>query len=205
MHAETSKTGDSSVSALSVAAPQGDATHAAGFYHVECRAPDGRLKWAAPIQNAVMQEGKVVALNALFKSSGFTQLAYLGLIASTGYVSAPVAANTAAKLATTASANGWNEVDASVVAARGTPSWGAAAGANGNASLANSTPVSFTALAPATIKGCFVLLKDLAGVAPSNVVGAVTGALYSAGLFTDGDKQVGTGDALTVTYTATMV
>ena len=92
----------------------------------------------------------------------------------------------------------------SVVATRGTPSWGTSTGGAGNASLATSSAVSFAILAGLTIKGCFLVLKDLAGAGPSATTGSTTGAWYSAGLFTGGDKSVGSGDTLNVTYTGTL-
>jgi hypothetical protein len=178
---------------------------ATGHYGVQCIGADGKVKWEEPIENVVTQEGKVVALHTLFKGSAFTQASYLGLITSTGYTGAPVAANTAANISTSSAAgNGWQEAPASVAATRGTPSWGTAAGAGGNGSLATGSAVSFSILAEAVLKGCFVLVKSAAGVAPTTAPGNTTGALYSAGLFTGGDKPVSAGDTLNVTYTANL-
>ena len=52
------------------------------------------------------------------------------------------------------------------------------------------------------IKGAFLLARSTAGTAPSTTVGNTNGALYSAGLFSGGDKSVANGDTLSVTYTA---
>lgn len=178
-------------------------TKAGGTYHVECFDADGNLKWADDIINAVTQEGKVVGLKNTLNASAFTQVSYLGLISATGYTTPPANTNTAAQINIAASANGWNEVVSSVVAARGTPSWGTSTGSAGNASLA-TTAVAFSILNTLVIKGCFLVLKDLAAAGPSATVGSTTGALYSAGLFTGGDKSVNNGDTLNVTYTANL-
>ena len=176
----------------------------AGFYSVECIGPDGQVKWTDTIKNTVTQEGKVVALNAAIKASAFTQTSYIGLISATGYTTPPANTNTAANISVSAATNGWQEVISAVVASRGTPSWGTSTGAAGNASLATSSSVTFSVLGTLTIKGCFLVLKDLAGSGPSATVGSTTGALYSAGLFTGGDKAVGNGDTLNVSWTGSL-
>ena len=179
-----------------------EGAEAHGHYHVQCFGPDGALKWEDDIENVVCTEGKNALLTAGFKGSAFTQTAYLGLINGTNYT-AVAATNVAASITTGSTAtpaNGWNEVAAATVAARGTPSFGtAAAGA-----LALSAALSFSVLASDMIKGCFVLIKSAASVAPTSTVGNTSGALWSAGLFSGGDKTVASGDTLNVSYTTSL-
>ncbi len=174
-----------------------------GYYKVECLGPDGEMKWTDTVKNIVTQEGKVVALNAAFKAAAFTQTSYIGLISATNYTTPAAVTNTAAGISVSVATNGWCEVVNTVVAARGTPTWGTSTGGAGNATLA-CTAVPFTINNTLVIKGCFLVLKDLAGAGPSATTGSTTGALYSAGLFTGGDKSVGSGDTLNVTYTGTL-
>ena len=170
-----------------------------GFYEIECRDKDGNLKWKDVIKNVVTTEGKNTALTHVFKGSSYSATVRMGLITSAGYV-APDAANTAANIATSGSGNGWEEAPAATCASRGTPTFGAA----GSGSLATSSAVSFSIVGTDTIKGIFILITSTAGTAPSSTVGNTNGALYSAGTFTGGDKVVGNGDTLNVTYTATL-
>jgi hypothetical protein len=203
MHSESASSKDILASEILRAGGLSEDASLSGHYAVECIGADGLVKWTDTIKNAVTQEGKVCALNQAFKSSAFTQASYIGLISATGYTTPPANTNTAANISTTAATNGWQEVISAVVAARGTPSWGTSTGSGGNASLA-CTAIAFSILGTLTIKGCFLVLKNLAGTGASATVGDTTGALYSAGLFTGGDKAVGAGDTLNVTYTGSL-
>lgn len=167
---------------------------AEGFYTVECRDVNGELKWKDTIKNVVTTEGKDAALTHFFKGSAYTAVNFMGLIGATSYVSVPVVGNTMASHAT------WVEAVSGIAATRQTPTLGtAAAGA-----LATSSNASFSILGTETIKGCFVAIKSGAGVAPTSAPLNTAGALYSAGLFSGGDKAVGNGDTLTVSYTASL-
>lgn len=203
---ETSKIGDSANASVVRGADTCESAGLTGEYVVECFGPDGNLKWRDTIENVVTQEGKVVALNAAIKASAFTQTSYIGLISDQSYTTPPANTNTAANITTASGSppNGWNEAPSSTATPRGTPSWGTSTGGGGNASLATSSALAFSILETKTIKGCFLVLKDLAGSGPSSAVGNTTGALYSAGLFTGGDKAVGNGDTLNVTYTGNL-
>lgn len=186
-----------------------ESAEAHGQYFVQCFGPDGELKWEDTIENAVCTEGKNAALNHFLKGSAYTSVLALGIIEATGYGFAGaqgsgVAATNLASSITAAGgaspANGWNEATSGMAAARGTPSF--AVPSAGSVSL--SSAVAFSILATATIKGCFVLIKSLAGVAPTTAVGNTSGALWSAGLFTGGDKAVANGDTLNVSYTTSL-
>ena len=176
-----------------------EGAEADGFYTVVCIGKDGEVKWEDTIHNVVCTEGKNSAFQAIFKASAFTSTVYMGLIGNVSYT-APAATGTAAAIATAASANSWNEAAAATSAARAAPSF--AVPSAGAVSL--SAARTFSMLAADTINGCFVLITSVALVAPTSVVAATTGALWSAGAFTGGAKVVANGDTLNVSYTASM-
>ncbi len=149
--------------------------------------------------NLVTTEGKNAILTHFLKGSSYTASQVLGLIEDTGY-SAVAAGNTAANVTAVGGgspANGWNEAPVGTCAARQTPSFGTAS----SGSLA-ATATAHSILATDTIKGAFLMCRSTAGTAPTTTVGNTSGALYSAGLFSGGDKAVANGDTLNVTYTA---
>lgn len=157
------------------------------------------LVWDDTFHNTVVTEGKNAILTHFLKGSTYTASQVLGLIEDTGY-SAIAAGNTAANITAAGGGsptNGWNEAQSSTCAARQTPSFGTAS----SGSLAASA-TSHSILATDVIKGAFLLARSTAGTAPSTTVGNTNGALYSAGLFSGGDKSVANGDTLSVTYTA---
>lgn len=166
-------------------------------------------KWQDAIRNVVTTEGKNAGLTNHLKGSAFTQTVFMGLIESTGYGfagangSGVAATNIAASITAVSGAspaNGWNEATTAMCAARGTPSFGtASAGA-----LALSSALAFSILAPCTIKGCFLMVKSAAAVAATSATGNTSGSIYSAGLFTGGDKGLANGDTLSVSYTASL-
>lgn len=67
-----------------------------------------------------------------------------------------------------------------------------------------ASATSHSTLATDTIKGAFLVMRSVAGTAPSTTVGNTSGALYSAGLFSGGDQAVSNGGTLQVTYTASL-
>lgn len=158
-----------------------------------------RDTWAP---NVVTTEGKNAALTHFLKGSSYTASQVLGLIEDTGY-SAVANTNTAANITAVGGgspANGWNEAPSSTLATRGTPAFGTAS----SGSLATSSAVSLSMIATDTIKGAFLMCRSAAGTAPTTTVGNTNGALYSAGLFTGGDRAVANGDTLNVSYTASL-
>lgn len=179
-----------------------EGAEAHGNYFVQCFDSNGNLKWEDTIENVVCTEGKNSALTSVFKGVSFTQVAVMGLIGNTTY-SAPVAGNTAGAINTTGSANNWNEATSAVSATRkdlttsnqfGTPSAGSV----------STSAQAFAITGTDTINGCFVLIKNAAGTAPTTAVANQNGALWSAGAFTGGAKAVSSGDTLNVTYTTSL-
>ena len=175
------------IMAASVARAVGqiEEANATGVYTAECYDKDGNLKWRDTYKNLVVTQGKNDALDKYLSGATYTAAWYLGLISSVGY-SNIVAGDTAASHA------GWTESSAYAAANRPTVSFAAAA----SGSKTTSAAVSFAINAAGTIKGSFLI--------SNNTKGGTTGILYSAGLFTGGDKVVDNGDTLNVTYTASL-
>lgn len=162
-----------------------EGAEAHGHYFIECRDAHGNLKWSDEIENLVVTQGKNDALDKYLSGSAYTAAWYLGLIGSTGY-SAIAAGDTAASHA------GWTEDTSYSQGSRPTASFAAASGG----SKALSAAAVFSMTGNVTIKGCFLI---------SNATkGGTTGILYSAGLFSGGDKVVQNGDTLNVSYTASL-
>lgn len=159
--------------------------HASGVYAVECYDSEGNLRWSDTIDNLVTTVGKNELLDKGLAGSSYTAAWYVGLI-DNGSWSAVNAADTMASHA------GWTENTGYSQSTRPAASWSAAsAGAK-----ALSSAASFTINADDTIKGCFLV--------NNSTKGGTTGVLYSAGLFTAGDKVVQNGDTLNVSYTASL-
>lgn len=167
-----------------------ESAHATGVYTVECFDASGNLKWTDDFKNLVTTGGKNFALDTLLGGSNFTATWFLGLISATSY-SAVAAADTAA------SHPGWLEAGAVNAptysqATRPAPTFSAASAG----SKATSSAVAFSITGTGTVKGCFLIsnaTKD-----------GTTGTLYSAGLFSAGDKALGNGDTISVSYTASL-
>ena len=151
-------------------------------YTVTCTAQDGTVRWTEDFTNLVTTAGKNDLLTNYFKGAGYTAAWFVGLIESTAYTG--VAAGD-----TAASHPGWTECTAYAEATRRTPTFGtASAGA-----LATSAASAFTINATKTLKGSFVI--------SNSTKGGTTGVLYSAGLFTTGDRAVLSGDVVNVSIT----
>lgn len=185
MQTENARSGESAGASILLGASQAEEVKASGFYTVECIGPEGLVKWTDTFANLVTTVGKNFALDTTLAGSGYTATWYLGLISSTSYTTGPAAGDTAA------SHGGWTESVNYSNANRPTPSFGSAASGS-----KATTATAFNMSASDTIKGCFLI--------SNNAKSGTSGTLYSAGLFTGGDKVVSNGDTLNVTYTATL-
>lgn len=170
-----------------------------GRYEVRCFDKDGNLKWEDRIDNVITDVGANQLLDSAF-GSGPVAGPFLGLISSVSYSVAPAVGNTMA------SHTGWNEAGNGV----NYPNWSTPA-SNARASIsfaaasgrakALSAAASFViATNGGTLKGCFVVFGTGA-VATNN---STAGILYSAGLFSGGDKVVGVGDTVNVSYSTAL-
>lgn len=165
-----------------------------GIYTVECRGPDGELKWQDTAENVVATVGKNVALDAFLAGSAYTVVGpFLGLISSVSFTA--VAAGD-----TMASHGGWTEAGnanaPTYTVPRKTAAWSAAsAGAK-----ALSSALTFAITGSGTIKGCFMVY----GTGALSTVDNTAGTLLSAGLFTGGDKIVANLDTVNVSYSLSM-
>lgn len=161
----------------------GEEAHASGRYVAECRDKDGNLKWTDEIENLVTTVGKNDLLDKYLAGSAYTAAWYMGLISLTSYTGVAAAD-------TSASHAGWVEDVNYSNADRPTAAWSAASAG----SKALSAALVFNINGSTTIKGCFLISVSTKS--------GTTGILYSAGLFSGGDKVVGSGDTLSVSYTA---
>jgi hypothetical protein len=168
--------------------------NAKGKYHVRCFDKDGNLKWEDDINNVVTTVGKNLALDTYLAGAAYTVVGpFMGLISSVSY-SAVAAADTMASHA------GWTEAGITNAptysGGRKTCVWSAASGG----SKALSAALAFAITGSGTIKGCFLVY----GTGAVSTVDNTAGTLYSAGLFSGGDKVVVNTDTLNVSFTASL-
>ncbi len=162
-----------------------------GYYHVVCHDADGNLKWEDTIKNLVTSQGKRHLLDHGLAGPATAVNTRLSLITS----GSPVVGDTYATHA------GFTEF--TNIAARGTPSWSAAATTT-TTDKATSAAVAFSINAGTNVNviGCALNLivgavGNLGVISDTATANAI---LYSAGTFTT--KTVSSGDTLNVTYTA---
>jgi hypothetical protein len=160
-----------------------------GKYVAQCFDVHGNLKWEEEFSNLVTTQGKNHLLNTYLSGSGYTAKVFLGLISATGYTA--VAAGDTAN-----SHTGWTEFSGYSQVARVAPVFGSAS----SGSKATSSAAVFSINSANTIKGTFLMANTGTGSAATK--GGFSGSLYSAGLFTGGDKTIASGDVVNITYTA---
>lgn len=165
-----------------------------GTYKVKCFGADGRLKWSDIIHNLVTTVGKNLTLDTLLAGSSYTVTGpYMGLISSVGY-SAIAAGDTMSSHAGWAEAG--NGTDYPLYnGTRKTCVFDSAASGSKALSSALSFVIETTG---GTVKGCFVVL----GTGAVATIADTNGTLFSAGLFSGGDKVVDVADTLQVSYSA---
>lgn len=169
-----------------------EGVQASGVYVAECYGADGKLKWRDEFPNTVTTVGKNLLLDTLLAGSAYSVTGpYMGLISSVSY-SAIAAGDTMASHAGWTEAGGTNAPTYS--GSRKTIAFNAASGG----SKAASASASFSITGSGTVKGGFLVL----GSGASATVENTGGTLYSAGLFSGGDRAVVNGDTLNVSYTA---
>ncbi len=165
-----------------------------GLYKVTCVDKDGNVKWEDSVKNVVTNIGGALALDTVLAGSAYTVVGpYMGLIGAVSYVSIPVVTDTMGTHGT------WTEAGTAnaptYTGPRKTCAWSAASGK----SKALSAALSFAITGTGTVKGCFIVT----GTGAVSTIDSTAGTLYSAGLFTGGDKSVVNTDTVNVTYTAT--
>lgn len=158
---------------------------------------DGRLIWTDTFPNTVMTEGKNLALDTFLAGSAYTVTGpYMGLISSVSYT-AIAAGDTGAQINGT---NGWKEAGLGNAPTysgnRKTAVWSAASAG----SKALSSALNFTFTGSGTVKGAFLLY----GSAALNTKDDAHGTLWSAGLFTNGDRAVFANDQINVSYSSSL-
>lgn len=172
----------------------GEQAEAHGRYVVECIGADGRLKWRETIDNVVCTEGKNLALDAFLAGAPYTVTGpFMGLISASSYTA--VAAGD-----TMALHPGWFEAGGTNAPAysgnRKTALWSVASA--GSKSL--SAALSYAITSTGTVKGAFLVF----GSGAVNTKDNTSGALWSAGTFSTGDKAVVNGDTLNVNYSTSL-
>ena len=158
-----------------------------GVFAIECRDAQGELKWSAESSNLVVNAGLKDMNDKYFLGSGYTATWFLGLYGA-GASNNPAASDTAA------SHPGWTEVTPYSNATRPACSFAAATTADPSVITNSASPAVFNINATATIGGAFLI--------SNSTKGGTTGILFSAADFASpGDRNVTSGDTITVTYT----
>lgn len=157
-----------------------------GRYYFTCTTAEGEKRWEDVIINTVVTLGKNDLLDKYLSGSGYTAAFYLGLISSAGW--SAINAND-----TASSHTGWQEAATANAptysqANRPTMTFNAAAAGN----KASNGSVTFSITANGTAKGAFL--------STNSVKDGTGGILFSAGLFSGGDKVVQNGDTLNGSY-----
>jgi hypothetical protein len=196
MQNELSNFGDHAVATLQANASIPEGMGVDGYYKVECRDADGKLKWNEEFPNLVVAVGKELMLDTLLRTSGtYTTVGpFLGLINN----------STTFAAADTMSSKTWTELTTYTVggsAVRGTAVFAAASSTGttpSNVTTSTATAITYTMTGSATVYGCFLVT----GTGAVSTISSTAGTLYSEGNFSTA-KTVTSGDTVSVTYSTT--
>lgn len=185
------RTGETISAGVTRGSGSSDGMEALGRYRAECFDAQGTLKWVEEFDNLVTTQGRNHLLDHGLSGPATAVNVRMSFITS----GTPVAGDTYATHA------GFTELGAGVIAARGTPTFSAAAAGVKQTSAA----VSASIIGTGTVTGVAINLivgavGNLGVVADTATASAV---LYSAGLF-GVSKAVSSGDTLNVTYSTTL-
>jgi hypothetical protein len=193
MSVEKINPGDSTSVSVTRGAGSVESVDMHGTYKAFCYDSAGNVKWEDEFPNAVTTAGKNLLLDTHFKAANvtaFTTTWYMGLIAANGYTAISTSD-------TMGSHTGWKESGENNASAPGysqSTRRQITMAAASSGSKATSNAVVFSINVAGTVKGAFIVNQSTKA--------GLTGTLYSAGLFTVGDKVVTSGDTLNITYTA---
>jgi hypothetical protein len=196
MQNELSNFGDHAVATLQANASIPEGMGVDGYYKVECRDADGKLKWNEEFPNLVVAVGKQLMLDTLLRTSGtYTTVGpFLGLINN----------STTFAAADTMTSKTWTELTTYTVggsAVRGTAVFAAASSTGttpSNVTTSTATAITYTMTGSATVYGCFLVT----GTGAVSTISSTAGTLYSEGNFSTA-KTVTSGDTVSVTYSTT--
>jgi hypothetical protein len=168
----------------------------AGRYELECFDRDGNIKWRDNVDNLIARVGLDYLLDSALSASALTTVGpFMGLISSVSY-SAIAAGDTMASHA------GWREAGSTnaptISGTRMTLNGLFSASSAGIKGMSSNVTFNFTGTG--TVKGVFLVT----GSGAVATLMSTAGTLFSAGLFTGGDKVVGNGDTLNASFTATL-
>jgi hypothetical protein len=184
-----SKAGSSEQVSAGVTKGQGaqDSVRGGGVFKVECFDAQGNLKWEAESHNLVVNVGLKDMNDKYFLGSNYTATWYIGLYGA-GASNNPAAGDTMASHA------GWTEVVPYSNATRPIATFAAASTADPSVITNSASPAVFNINATETVGGAFLT--------SNNTKSGTTGILFSAADFAaPGDRNVTSGDTLSVTYT----
>jgi hypothetical protein len=168
--------------------------HAIGRFIAECFDKDGNLKWQDEFPNTVVVVGKNHMLNTEFAGSAYTVTGpFMGLISSVSF-SAISTADTMASHA------GWLEAGNANAPTYTAPRKTAVFSAASAGSIALSAALSFGITGTGTVKGGFIVL----GTGAVATIDNTSGTLFSAGLFTGGDRAVVNLDTLNISWSCSL-
>lgn len=169
-----------------------DGLTARGMFRLE-HVRDGVVIYAEDFANTVVTVGKNLMLDTALAGAAYTVTGpYLGLISSVSF--------TAIAATDTMASKGWTEAGGAnapaYTALRKTAAWSAAAAG----AKALSAALSFTFTGVGTVKGAFLVY----GTGAVATIDSTAGVLFSAGLFTGGDRIVASTDVLNVSYSVSL-